>query len=186
MKSKIKIEYRDHNYKESNECALIKLSNYREAPKEPVQPDHQKKPSERLLDTSTNQDNLDDSKIESVKSQEKEDGTFEDIPPKVILVSPDLGEDQRAIIVHTEAQMALRKLLIDTAKKHIKELEKLDANSVFTHAKNKSEFLENRFMEHAKKNFLFENSKPVPVFDFQNNTPSSPEEEQPPAPPAQE
>lgn len=156
LKSKIKIEYRDHDYNESNECALIKLSNFREAPKEPQLTESPKKPSERHLDTSVNQDNLDDSKIESVKSQEKEEGTFEDVPPKVILISPDLDDDLRTIIVHTEAQMGLRKLLIDTAKKHFKELEKLDANSVFTHSKNKSELLEERFLEHAKKNFMHE------------------------------
>ena len=155
---------------------MIKLTNYREPVKE-LPPDSQKKASDKL-DTS-NPDNLDDSKIESVKSQEKEDGTFDDVPPKVLLVNPHLSDDQTVIIVHTEAQMGLRRLLIDTAKKYYKELEKLDANSVFTHPKNKSEFLENKFIEHAKKNFQYEKSKPVPVFDFQNNSPPSPEDPQP-------
>mmetsp|Transcript_13175 Transcript_13175/g.11649 ORF Transcript_13175/g.11649 Transcript_13175/m.11649 type:complete len:161 (+) Transcript_13175:282-764(+) len=155
---------------------MIRLTNYREPVPEPS-PEAQKKVSEKL-DTSI-QDNLDDSKIESVKSQEKEDGTFDDVPAKIILINPILSDDQSVIIVHTEAQMGLRRLIIETAKKHFKELEKLDANSVFTHPKNKSELLEERFIEHAKKNLQFDKSKPVPVFDFQNNTPPAPEEPQP-------
>mmetsp|Transcript_33086 Transcript_33086/g.32470 ORF Transcript_33086/g.32470 Transcript_33086/m.32470 type:complete len:88 (-) Transcript_33086:77-340(-) len=84
--------------------------------------------------------------------------------------------------------MGLRKLLIDTAKKHFKELEKLDANSVFTHSKNKSELLEDRFLDHARKNFMHESAatpgkpKPVPIFEFQNNTPPAPDQEPAPAP----
>jgi hypothetical protein len=73
--------------------------------------------------------------------------------------------------------MGLRKLLIETAKKHFKELEKLDVNSVFSHPKNKSELLEERFLNHIKKSLLFDKSKPVPLFEFQNNTPPNPEEE---------
>lgn len=186
MQSKIKIEFRSHNFEDNNECALIKLKNYREPPKEqPAQAaEAQKKQSEKLADVSKDESNLDESRIESVKSNEKEDGTFDDVPPKIILANPHLSDDTNAIIVHTEAQMGLRKLLIETAKKHFKELEKLDVNSVFTHPKNKSEVLEERFIAHAKSNIQFDKSKPVPVFEFQNNTPPNPdEEEQQPTPP---
>lgn len=162
---------------------MIKLNNFREPVKEAPVSDARKRTSEKVLDTSTNQENLDDSKIESLKSQEKEEGTFEDVPPKIILVNPYLEDDQPIILIHTEAHMSLRKLLIETAKKHFKELEKLDANSIFSHPKSKSELLEKRFIEHAKKNFFYEKSKPVPVFAFQNNTPPSPDEEpNPPQP----
>ena len=188
LQSKIKIEFRNHNFEESNEWALVKLSNYREPPKETQinqSLDSQKKNADKGQDVSRDDGNLDDSKVDSYKSNEKEDGTFEEVPPKIILVNPNIGEDSNLIIIHNEAHMGLRRLLIETAKKHFKELEKLDANSVFSHPKNKSEILEERFLEHVKKNFLYDKSKPVPVFQFQNNSPPNPDEEEQASPPAE-
>lgn len=184
LQSKIRIEYRDHKFEESNECALIKLKNFREPPKEvPVHPSNESpKKADKSQDISKDESNLDDSRLESNKSQEKEEGTFEDVPPKIIMANPALDDGNNVIILHTEAQMGLRKLLIETAKKHFKELEKLDVNSVFSHPRNKSELLEDRFIEHAEKTFQFEKSKKVPVFEFQNNTPPAPEEESAPTP----
>lgn len=181
IQSKIKIEFRNHSFEDSNECALIKLKNFREPPK--ANPAAQtsesaKKSTEKNVDLSRDDSNLNDSNVESLKSADKEDGTFEDVPPKIIMGNPKLNDDNTVIIVHTEAQMGLRRLLIETAKKHFKELEKLDVNSVFSHPKNKSEVLEERFLEHAKKNLHFEKSKPVPIFEFQNTTPPNPDEEE--------
>lgn len=101
------------------------------------------------------------------------------------MLNPRVADDMKVIIVHNEAHMALRKMLIELAKKQFKELEKLDINSVFSHPKNKSELLEEKFIEHSKKNLLFDKSKPVPVFEFQNNTPPQPNEEENPTPPPQ-
>mmetsp|Transcript_16549 Transcript_16549/g.19141 ORF Transcript_16549/g.19141 Transcript_16549/m.19141 type:complete len:134 (+) Transcript_16549:1938-2339(+) len=129
---------------------------------------------------SKDEGDLDESRRESIKSNDKEDGTFEDVPPKVILLNPHL-QDDRVIIFHSEAQMGLRKLLIETAKKHFKELEKLDLNSVYSHPKNKSELLEEKFIEHAKKSFIYDKTKPVPMFEFQNNAPP-PLDDQTPSP----
>jgi hypothetical protein len=186
MQSKIRIDYRNHKFEESNECALVTLLNYREPPKvAPPQPagESPKKSSDKPHDTSKDEGDMDNSRIESVKSGERDEGTFEEVPPKIILANPRPGDDINVIIVHTEAQMGLRKLLIEIAKKHFKELEKLDVNSVFSHPRNKSELLEERFIEHAKKNLRFEKSKPVPVFEFKNNAPPNPdEEEQQPTP----
>jgi hypothetical protein len=179
LQAKIRIEYRDHKFDESNECAFVKLLNFREPPKE--QPPHtgfeSAKKIDRSNDVSHDHSALDDSRFESNKSQDKEDGTFEDVPPKIIMVNTLLEDGTNVIILHTEAQMGLRKLLIETAKKHFKELEKLDVNSVFSHPRNKSELLEDRFVEHAEKTLLFEKAKKVPVFEFQNITPPIPEDE---------
>ena len=69
-------------------------------------------------------------------SDEKSDnvGTFdnfaiEDIPSKIILVDPSTT-NCNLIVYHSEAQYALRKVIIDVVKKHFKELDKLHVNSV--------------------------------------------------------
>jgi TolA-binding protein len=91
LQGKIKIEYRDYSFEDSNECAVVKLLNYREAPKETlanISNDSIKKIPEKKdqqHDVSKDESQLDDSKIESNKSTEKDDGTFEDVPPKIIL-----------------------------------------------------------------------------------------------------
>lgn len=174
LQNKIKIEYRNHNFDDSRECALVKLSNFREkAPPAPAANESPKKGADKQADVSREED-LDDSRRESMKSMEKEEGTFEDIPPKVMLINPHLSDGQRIIVLHTEAHMALRKMLIENAKKHFKELEKLEVNSVFSHPKNKSELLEEKFTEHTTTK---PSPLPVPVFSFQNNTPPPPVED---------
>ena len=183
FKAKIRVEYRNHNFADNNECALIKLLNFREPPKAAIPPplgnESNKKITDKSLEISKDEIDLDDSRRESIKSGERDEGTFEDVPPKIILCHPYFADGSRVIIVHSEAQIGLRKMLIENAKKHFKELEKLDLNSVFSHPKNKSELLEEKFIEHVKKNLQFDKTKPVPVFDFQNNVPVSQEEQQP-------
>lgn len=176
LQSKIKIEYRNHSFEENQEVALVKLLNFREPPKAvPVAATEamKKLTDKKLAEVSKDEIDLDDSRRESNKSMEKDEGTFEEVPPKIILVNPNLGDDQRITIIHSEAQMGLRKLLIEVAKKHFKELEKLDANSVFSHPKNKSELLEQRFVEHTSSK---PKPLPVPVFDFENTSPPAPED----------
>jgi hypothetical protein len=182
LQSRIRIEYRDYNYDESSECALVKLLNFREAPKEVSAlngAESTKKVSEKPAEISKDEIDLDDSRRESMKSIDRDDGTFEDVPQKIILVNPTLSDGSRIIVVHSEAQMGFRKMLIENAKKHFKELGKLDVNSVFSHPKNKSELLEEKFIEHTTNKT---SPLPVPVFDFQNNTPPAPEEPEQPSP----
>lgn len=184
FKAKIRVEYRNYNFTDNNECALIKLLNYREPPKAALPPvvgnESNKKVTDKSLEVSKEEIDLDDSRRESIRSGEREEGTFEDVPPKIILCHPYFADGNRVIVVHSEAQIGLRKLLIETAKKHFKELEnKLDLNSIFSHPKNKSELLEEKFIEHVKKNLQYDKTKPVPVFEFQNNAPGAQEEQQP-------
>ena len=47
--------------------------------------------------------------------------------------------------IYIEAQYNLRKLIIDVAKRHIKELEKLNMNAVLGHTAQKSKQLDERF-----------------------------------------
>lgn len=47
-----------------------------------------------------------------------------------------------------EAQYHLRKLIIDVAKRHIKELEKLNMNAVLGHTSQKSRQLDERFEDY--------------------------------------
>ena len=184
LQNKIRIEYRSHDFDQNKECALVKLLNFREVQKDPVATgaESPKRNADKPGDGSKDDIDLDDSRRESMKSMEKDEGTFEDVPQKIILINPVLSDGQRVIVVHSEAQMGLRKMLIDNAKKHFKELEKLDTNSVFSHPKNKSELLEEKFLDHITTK---PSPLPVPVFDFQNNTPPPPEEPEQPTPPTE-
>jgi len=57
----------------------------------------------------------------------------------MIVVSPHNEErDINLIVYHSEAQYAARKLVIEVAKRHFKELEKLNLNAVLAHTAQKS------------------------------------------------
>ena len=47
-----------------------------------------------------------------------------------------------------EAQFNLRRLIIDVAKRHFKELEKLNMNAVLGHTAQKTKQLDERFEDH--------------------------------------
>ena len=74
---------------------------------------------------------------------------IEDVPPKIILVDPSTTDKETNLIVyHSEAQFAVRKLIIDVAKRHFRELEKASMNAVLGHTAQKSKQLEERFEDH--------------------------------------
>lgn len=64
--------------------------------------------------------------------------SLEEIPMKAILVDPKATEDTHLIVYHSEAQYILRKIIIDVAKRHFKELEKLNLNAVLGHTAQKT------------------------------------------------
>lgn len=74
---------------------------------------------------------------------------IEDVPAKMILVNPYNDErDVNLIVYHSEAQYAARKLIIEVARRHFKELEKLNLNAVLAHTAQKSKQLDERFEDH--------------------------------------
>lgn len=81
---------------------------------------------------------------------------LEDIPPKMILVNPFNDErDISLIAYHSEAQYAVRKLIIEVARRHFKELEKLNLNAVLAHTAQKSKQLDERFEDHIVRTLKF-------------------------------
>jgi len=59
---------------------------------------------------------------------------IEDIPPKIPVVDASIPDQELNLIVcHTEAQFALRRLIIDVARRHWKELEKMTLNQLLGH-----------------------------------------------------
>lgn len=54
-----------------------------------------------------------------------------------------------------EAQYAVRKLIIECAKKHFKELERLNLNAVLAHTAQKSKQLDERFEDHILRTHKF-------------------------------
>ena len=59
------------------------------------------------------------------------------------------------IMYHAEAQYAVRKMIIECAKKHFKELEKLNLNAVLAHTAQKSKQLDERFEDHVVRQLKF-------------------------------
>jgi hypothetical protein len=76
-----------------------------------------------------------------------ENFAIEEIPTRMILVDQKTSDDTHLIAYHTEAQYTLRKLIIDVAKRHFKELDKINMNAVLGHTAQKSRQLEERFEE---------------------------------------
>lgn len=74
---------------------------------------------------------------------------------KVIIVDPRATEDTHLIVYHSEAQYHLRKMIIDIAKKHFKELDKLNLNALLGHTAQKTKQLEERFEEQLIRNHGF-------------------------------
>ena len=79
----------------------------------------------------------------------------EDIPTKMMLVDQFASADMSLIIYHSEAQYAVRKLIIEAAKRHFKELEKLNMNAVLAHTAQKSKQLEERFEDYIVRSLKF-------------------------------
>ena len=80
----------------------------------------------------------------------------ERIPIKIPLVRPVVPETGlNTVVYHSEAQYALRKVLIDQAKKNFKELEKTDVLQLLAHSNQRSRMLEDRFEEMLIRNMGF-------------------------------
>lgn len=80
----------------------------------------------------------------------------ERIPLKIPLVRPVVPETGlNTIVYHSEAQYALRRVLIDQAKKNFKELEKTDVLQLLAHSNQRSRMLEDRFEEMLIRNMGF-------------------------------
>ena len=74
----------------------------------------------------------------------------DEIPTKIIMFDPNQkDQDIQMIMYHAEAQYAVRKMIIECAKKHFKELEKLNLNAVLAHTAQKSRQLDERFEDHV-------------------------------------
>jgi hypothetical protein len=58
---------------------------------------------------------------------------LEDIPTKIPLVDPRPADEYLVILYHSEAQFMLRKQLIEAAKRHWIQLDKLNLNAVLAH-----------------------------------------------------
>jgi hypothetical protein len=59
------------------------------------------------------------------------------------------------LINHLEAQYAARKLIIDVARRHFKELDKLNMNAVIAHTAQKTKQLDERFEDHIVRSLKF-------------------------------
>ncbi len=49
----------------------------------------------------------------------------------------------------------MRKMIIEVAKRHFKELEKLNMNALLAHTAQKSKFLEERFEDHIVRTLKY-------------------------------
>ena len=73
-----------------------------------------------------------------------------------MIIVPSANPDNINLIVyHSEAQYALRKLMIEVAKKNFKELEKVSLNPVLAHTHQKTKLLDERFEEHVVRQLKF-------------------------------
>ena len=61
---------------------------------------------------------------------EEEAFNFDKIPLKIPRVKPHNADGISLVAFHSEAPYSIRKILLEHAKKHIKELEKAEANFV--------------------------------------------------------
>ncbi len=152
----MKIDYRPHPEPDSrDEVALVRLNNYREPkPEEPPAPEgaagDSKQPSRPQ--SPPKKEDGDVSGIPEGEDPNISMETFnaDDIPPKIILFDPNQkDQDIQMIMYHAEAQYAVRKVVIEAARKHFKELEKLNLNAVLAHTAQKSKQLDERFEDHV-------------------------------------
>lgn len=160
LKEKVKVDFREVDYKENNECCVVKIENYRDPPVE-----------------GEGEDEKNDSKFSKSKLSSKHDDTaeaeqkpsFDDFSPRV-LTPLQRNSEVDTILLHTEAQFELWKVILELAKKNFPELEKLALNdTIFGALFDKSNKLEQEFVDHLVANLKFDEAKILPVFEFANN-----------------
>jgi hypothetical protein len=144
MQAKVKLIIRP-GHSDITEVGLMKLYNQREtqlnessinASVDQIRPSmggEQKLPSARDGSASPDLANPADTSIISLENFQ-----LEDLPMKAILVDPKATEDTSLIVYHTEAQYHLRKIVIDVAKRHFKELDKVNLNALLGHTAQKT------------------------------------------------
>lgn len=94
---KIKIEWRSHDYADNNECAIVRIENFREPPAEEEEGEGQEA-------------SKDHSKANVSKGSQREtdvDLGFDSMPGRVILAAPR-SQDFDTVMIHTEASIELR------------------------------------------------------------------------------
>lgn len=170
IQSKVKIAFRPmQDVLNRGECALMRVNNFRDAKLDETAldqnasveafvntsqqhhaPSHQKQGS---VNTSGKQAPSLSSQRDQLSMEQDvsalDNFQLEDVPAKMILLNPHNDErDVNLIVYHSEAQYALRKLVIEVAKRHFKELEKLNLNAVLAHTAQKSKQLDERFEDY--------------------------------------
>lgn len=132
IKAKISITPRDHDFTEDNDCAIVKLNNYRENKPAAGEPDAEaeEKKDDGKKDTARSKGG------ERVPSPTAE--SSDDAPQKLLLVNRQSGEDLNIIVYHTEGQSVVRHLLIELAKKHFKELGTMSQGTILGLIQEKS------------------------------------------------
>lgn len=146
IKAKVKIVYQEMPV-HKDEVALIRLNNYREMkPDESTFLGTSMDAGQTSADQTKNNESINQSKAEE---ESFENFAIEDMPPKMIVVPSQNPDNINLIVYHSEAQYALRKIMIEVAKKNFKELEKVGLNPVLAHTHQKSKLLDERFEEHV-------------------------------------
>lgn len=142
------------------EIAVIKINNYREeamASNVTGQPGSTRLQKMENRKESPNSLQHQESTIQHRDSNENindasEQFSVEKIPLKVQLVKPDNCSGGPVIVYHSEAVYALRKQLIEQARKTFRELEKAQTNDLLNHSNQITKVLEEKFEEDLIKN----------------------------------
>ena len=146
IKKKVLVKARaeDALYNEELEKALLKVSNFRE-----VTIDASGNPVQSARTGGSTPAPEADATIETQEQQFNP----EKLPPKIPLVKPiNTDSGLQIAVYHSEAPYALRKVLMEQARKTFKELEKADVNQLLIHSSQRSKMLEERFEESFIKN----------------------------------
>jgi len=78
------------------------------------------------------------------------------LPAKIPLVrTTDPGNTIQTLVYHAESVYSLRRVLIDMAKKSVKELEKCDINQILIHSNQRTKMLDDRFEEMMIRNHRY-------------------------------
>jgi hypothetical protein len=137
MKKKVAIKYLPDGtgYEEEGEKALLKLNNHRDAAAEAA-----------ILSARTG-GGTDGATEEAIEDTFQ----FEKIPVKIPKIKPNTNSEGILLAAyHSEASFNVRKVLLEHAKKSIKEVEKSEANfvsSLINHSSQRTRMLEERFEE---------------------------------------
>ena len=137
--------------REDNEVALIRLNNHREESTAHHSAPGISKQSTKVV-TQTEVKEQPPVAEPEVAEEGQDHFSIEKVPHKIPLLKPDNSSAGPVIVYHSEAQYALRKVLIEQARKSFRELEKAQTNDLLNHSYQISKQLEIRFEEDLIKN----------------------------------